>query len=243
MIALIGGKGSIGRRYQAVLNYLDQPFRIIDLGDPKENLKGCTKAIIASTTSTHEDWCWEAFYQEIPFLCEKPLSKSKSAIQSMMSRGVTGYVVNNWQFVATNFDNKMPSRLFYDFYNTGKDGLLWDVCQLILLSDLAECELQVMTDSYFWHAEWGEKTIPYEAIEQSYMQMVRAFLNGETHRLWGLNKAYRMTELCGDLEHLIGGTCENFNWHPGEKWIRTFPQKDFREDWTEDASRVGVSCL
>jgi len=239
MIALIGGRGNIARRYQAVLNYLEQPFRIIDIGDSKSLLEGCEKAIIATPTDAHEEWCWECSYLKIPFLCEKPLSKKKESIQAMMARDVVGYVVNNWAFVSTNFNGKAPTSLFYDFYNTGKDGLVWDVCQLILLADKSNCSLEVRTDSYYWDAAWGEETIPYSAIEQSYMQMIRAFVDGDTQKLWNLSDAYRMTDITDSIHKgLEGEECEGFCWNSGEKWFETFPKEDFSDDREQRADQM-----
>ena len=231
MIALLGGNGGIGKRYQAVLNYLNEPFRVIDIGDSKGLLEGCEKAIIATSTDAHEEWCWECSYLKIPFLCEKPLSKKKESIDAMISRDVVGYVVNNWAFVATNFSNKAPTSLYYDFYNSGKDGLVWDVCQLILLADKANCSLEVRTDSYYWDAMWGEEVIPYSAIEQSYMQMIRAFLSDDMAKLWNLSDAYRMTDITDSIHKgLEGEECEGFNWTAGEKWFETIPKRNLRED-------------
>lgn len=242
MIALIGGDGSIGRRYQAVLNHLTIPFRVIEVGDSKDLLDGCNKAIIATPTDRHMDWAWECFYKNIPFLCEKPMSKNKQEIKSLMDRGATGYVVNNWSFISTNYGNHKPNSIYYDFYNTGKDGLVWDVCQLVLIADMSDCKISVRTNSYWWHAEWGLEDIPYNFIEHSYMQMIRAFDRGDFQRLWGLNKAYRMTELCEGLDKALseGGECEGFDWNPSQEFVEKIARQDIRENRTEESTEMGL---
>lgn len=243
MIALIGGDGSIGRRYQAVLNFLQQPYRVIEKGDAKEGLDGCQKALICTPTEEHMNWAWECCYRKIPFLCEKPFGKSTTSARTLKERGAEGYVVNNWAFVARNFDNQLPTSLSYNFYNTGKDGLIWDVSQLILLADQAGCVLEVRTDSYCWEVEWSGARVPYAFIEQSYLHMLRAFLQGETQSLWNLEKAYRMTEVCEAIERSMretGGVSEHFTWDPGTKQIHAFAGKSFREDRTEIGAAMGV---
>jgi hypothetical protein len=161
LIALIGGEGSIGRRYAAILKYLKAPFEILD--DPKLsakdwNFKGYKKAIIATPTSTHYEFAKALDEHGVPFLCEKPLTTS--LVEAEQFEHLKGYTVCNWNHAIAH----MPGPIHYDFYNTGRDGLLWDVCQLVYLAYLKQCELKVKRSSPVWSAHAGAP-IDYRDIE------------------------------------------------------------------------------
>lgn len=226
-VLLIGGKGSIGRRYQAVLRALHVPYRIHDLGD-ELSFEGVTHVLIASPTETHVKYCWLADECNLPFLCEKPLTKNVTEAEELARNTSNGYVVNNWAFLGTNFDlAPIPRRITYDFYNTGRDGLLWDVCQLIYFSKLAKAELFVNTNSHTWDVTWNDDDVAYRAIEQSYLQMVRAFLADRSHALWTLPMGLEMTKLIAELEQQAGGKdLESFDFNPSTNEFHPVPRKN-----------------
>lgn len=231
MIALIGGAGSIGRRYQACLNHLKVPFRVLEAGESFEDLKGITKAIIATPTDTHISWCERLAKENIPFLCEKPLSTKSSEIKELMKLDPKAWVVNNWAFLmrAMHFNWGGPfNEIEYDFFNTGKDGLIWDVCQLIELAILYEAKLTVKTNSYFWNVHISRQPVHYSAIEASYPQMLEAFLDDRTDLLWNLTHALQMTETCEQIEKEIGRNPHGFYFHPSQKRIQAITRKSFR---------------
>jgi len=240
LIALIGGNGSIGRRYQAVLNYIKEPYLVIEKDDDPAILDrpDITHAIIATPTETHMEWCERAAHKNIWFLCEKPLSKHREEIKPLLQK--TGFVVNNWAFVSTNMNNTQANHLSYNFYNTGRDGLVWDVCQLVYLSHLANGILEVRTDSYEWAAHWNGVQVPYNFIEASYLQMVRAFITHDSKRLWSLADAYEMSGLCEEIIKQVGETCEGFVGHSSKKWWESIPRKSVRENRREASSSVVV---
>ena len=209
-LILIGSNGSIARRYCAVLDALRISFDSFD--DPTyepftQSFDGYTHAIIASPTNTHISWIDQLTPKFI--LCEKPVSKNPEAIAAR--RGNHGlYVVNNYQFLPCA---NVKKKIAYDFYNTGRDGLIWDVCQLVYLAWKNKVELEVKRRSFWWDCKWGQHQVVYHEIEKSYYHMLKAFLSGDTSNLWDMNAALKMSELCADL-YKKGGNCEHFIWRP-----------------------------
>jgi hypothetical protein len=212
MILLIGGNGSIGRRYQSVIRALEYPFEIYDnpkhkAGDPWN--KNVSHALICTPTETHTFWAKECARAEIPFLCEKPFSKRPS--DALRFKDAKAFVVNNYNFLPCA---QVPRKIYYNFYNTGKDGLVWDVCQLVYLAWKNGVELEVTRDSFWWDMKWGQHQVPYNDIERSYYYMVKAFMTGDATNLWDMHDAAHMSEMCNELNERVVKDVEYFIWKP-----------------------------
>jgi hypothetical protein len=247
MILLIGSEGSIGRRYKAVLEELNLKFREHDLAEMHrfhQNVEGITHAIIASPTPTHFGYCLALEKLNIPYLCEKPVTKNILEAERLYQECTRGFVVNNWAFLGTNADlAPSPTEITYDFYNTGRDGLLWDVCQLIYLAHVTGAHLTVSRISATWDVTWNGVQVPYSYIENSYIQMVRAFIEGDTKMLWSLRRGCEMTKLVSRLEEQVSerSTCEGFVRDPGKDEFHAFSGKNLRKNRRQVAARMGLS--
>lgn len=223
MILLLGGKGSIGRRYAAVLRELGEPFIVHDKEDnPQliEHLAAADHAIIATPTETHFDYILTLERARIPYLCEKPVTKKIAEAEMLFQHCSMGFVVNNWAFLSTNAELTHTGKLkhlTYDFYNTGRDGLLWDVCQLVYLAQITQAKLEVRRFSASWDVTWNDFEVPYRWIEMSYLQMVRAFLENDPRMLWNMKRGCEMTKTVHRLiEKAKGEDYEGFNWDPAK---------------------------
>ena len=230
MILLLGANGSIGRRYQAVLKALGEPYCAVDIGTQEPDWNLVTKAIIATPTGLHFEHCEEMIERGLPFLCEKPLDKNPFSSYILQSSAkacdVSGFIVNNYRF-ATLGVNGDENLIAYDFYNTGKDGLIWDVCQLVYLAHLERCELRVYRESFTWNLSYKGHAIRYRAIEYSYFDMVKAFINEQWGDLWTLQDAHEMTRICADMMRSPGGKdCENFMWNSSTNQFNATARQD-----------------
>jgi hypothetical protein len=202
-VLLIGGKGSMGKRYQAILKMMDKDAIIYDWFDKKVSTEDgimdlskveFDKAIICSTTETHYDYCRQMIDLEKPFLCEKPLSKSLEECEDLADRDVKylGNVVCNYSLISRFFSDffEGPLIIEYDYYNPGKDHILWDGCQLIYLDKNAK----LSNRSPVWKLKMGGSEIMYSLVERSYIWMVGFFLQGTPGILWNLRDGYAMTD-------------------------------------------------
>lgn len=232
----------MGRRYGACLNDLKQDFKIIDIEtDPKEResiLDHCNKAIICSSTRSHLELVNEMQQRGITYLCEKPFVKY---YPTEFDPG-RGYIVNNWSFVIDPWANG----IFYNFYNTGKDGLLWDVCQLITLSCNLKASLEIQCSSPIWDVRFSERQAPYgrqihyREIEMSYVQMLKAFIEDDVENLWTMETALDQIKQVQHISLEVGVAHEQ-SVIRGSGSIKIDPAtwEDFRKYRREIRSSVG----
>lgn len=240
MILLVGGEGSIGRRYQTILRNLDIPHRVKEFYD-NLNLDGITKAIIATPTKLHYDHCKWFENTGIPLLVEKPVSKNKEEVLDLINRGLEFYVVNNWSFVLPIGMTPGKSEIRYNFYNTGRDGLWWDAIQLVYIAEKLNCPIRVETKSPTWDVFMGNFKIPYSFIEQSYVEMIRAFYDGDYGKLWNKHQALEQTELMDRIDSEMGRIhIESFVRCPGAERFDATTREDLREHWLKAPSEVGL---
>lgn len=186
---MVGGLGSIGSRYVAILKYLGHESIIYDtkLSDPSTDWpKDFEKAIIAAPTDAHFDFCRMMMEMGKPFLCEKPMSKSLNECLELetLDKNKLGRVVCNYKFIT-----KRPT--LYDYFKTGSDGLYWDCSQLIYLNP----EIELCTNSPIWTLEENGNNIPYQWLENSYFHMINDFLNNNGENCWTLEDGRMMTEV------------------------------------------------
>lgn len=205
-VLVLGSKGSMGRRYCAILEYLGIHYFGIDKEDEKYdyNIENgiydkhkFTHAIIATPTEYHGQTLRD-FCLNIPHvLCEKPVSKQSSMIEWMRDYHPHVNMVCNWKYA---IGNPKPGThdIRYSNYNTGKDGLGWDCIQLIYLAR----NIKISTETPFFECMTVdpecncEKLITLSNIENSYIQMIEHWLglNGKENDLWDLNDALKATE-------------------------------------------------
>lgn len=234
MILLIG-HGSIGKRYSAILDYLNQPYRIKEINDPYD-FSGITKVIIASPTDQHGSHCYLANEVDLPFLCEKPLTKNPIEAEEISRNCMNGFVVNNYAHILS----ENIEMIDYDFFNTGKDGLIWDCCQLVYLAYLKKAKLSLKRESFYWSLQTERRDVSYREIEWSYLRMIKDFLIGDYKNLWTLSQGAEMTKICDELTEKAGRNCEAINWSSSSDTFKSFTKKDLSDNRGESIIAVGL---
>lgn len=188
-VLVIGGLGSIGSRYVAILKHLGHEPVIYDtqVATPPLDRIAFDKAIIATPTDTHFHWCLRMITLNKPFLCEKPLCKDTRSCELLKESGhPLGFVVNNYSYLC---GTKQP-KIKYDYFRTGNDGLHLDCCQLIYLDPTVE----IKTDSPVWKLTIDGYQISYLSLEYSYIHMISDFVVGAYQNLWTLEDGVKMTD-------------------------------------------------
>jgi hypothetical protein len=204
MILLVGGLGSIVTRYRAILENMGIPYDIYDYHTGiLSNTHGETnlqdikfdKAIICTPTDTHIRYCQELELTGKPYLCEKPLTKDPEELV-LAEKFQRGYMVCNYKILLDHVSR--DGHIVYDYYRTGKDGLLWDCCQLLYLDPLAYVNNKSPIYRLHVHNPYDEYDcygeIPYQLVERSYISMIIKFVNGEYADLWTMEDGIAMTE-------------------------------------------------
>lgn len=182
-VLLMGHLGNMGRRYAAVLDYLEQHWQGYDVREIRTcpPLTNFTHVIVATPTDTHVKILADLLNQphKLSILCEKPIARGAiPAIENPY--GHTVAMVNNYNYI------DLPPRegvTFYDYYNSGSDGLHWDCIQLV---HLARGHISLNNKSPVWACTINGARIDRAAIDQSYVDMIADFC-GPQLRLWGID--------------------------------------------------------
>jgi len=202
MILIMGANGSQGRRYKAILNQLNKQFLCFDSADYKH--KGCavcnnhydiqnqffhylikTEAkisgvIICTPTSEHLD-CIKLCLRnglKVPILCEKPISKDIVQLKDVLkeceiSDVKVGMVYQYYHLVKS----KAKEESHYDYFNHGKDGLIWDCLQIIGNARSTVC---LKEESPIWDCKINGEALHIEDMDGAYFDEIALWLNGHS---------------------------------------------------------------
>ena len=189
-ILVIGSRGNMGRRYCAIIKWLGYEVIEKDIGvNEASNVFDLSfdKAIIATPTNLHMEYCIDIGIRDRPFLCEKPVSKLLSDMKLLKTYS-SGYMVNNWLYAC---EHHRINNIEYNFYNTGKDGILWDLIQPIYI---ARNSVTINPAHPIFEVWADNQRITLDAICESYVDMVSDFVEGVYENLWTMEDAYKATE-------------------------------------------------
>lgn len=166
----------MGRRYQAILTYLNKPFRCFDIADDYieivENSKWADAVILATPTETHYHYLRSLMLYGIPVLCEKPISKEVDEIVSICDTYPLANLTMMMQYKCLDYPNHEGDSL-YNYYNTGKDGLLWDCMQIIALG---RGKVTLLNKSPIWTCILNGKRIEFSKMDKAYIDYVEEWL-------------------------------------------------------------------
>ena len=194
-LCIIGGKGNMGRRYAAIANMENMYFHSIDVNDPIPT--DFTHYLIATPTETHEavltNLC-NMREEPVKVLIEKPYTIIKNndmnAFQVLGKLSTLGhkiYMVNQYAYYSHDLcDNEGPT--YYDYYHSGKDGIMWDCIQII---HLARNGVKFLNNqSPIWHCMINGVKLNRELIDLCYVKMLKDFCSdGKLYgRLWGIRE-------------------------------------------------------
>lgn len=179
-LVIIGNKGNMGQRYEAICRWLDWPYGGFDCDDEYVAERGDTHILIATPTKEHAQTIKKVrdVWPDLPILCEKPLTDSAVALERTPLTNV--YLVNNWFFAMDCEVSGFVDLVEYDCYNTGSDGLFLDCIQLFMFAKT----VKIQKNSPLFYAGLGTTLfIERIDIEKSYIWMLQDFVEDGRHRL------------------------------------------------------------
>lgn len=199
-VLVVGSKGSMGRRYCAILRYLKEEVLEADLGDLWWEWE-FDRVIIATPTERHSHDLSTAMVKRVPILCEKPIIKDFEALRLLieMERHFRAdfRMVCNWKFAinlaltrAQKVAIEGEMEIEYNYYDSGKDGFFWDCIQLLYLAGKFKYD---RTRPAF-EAKVNGLDVTLEHIHASYVLMVSEWLHGDKNKLWSLEDALKATQ-------------------------------------------------
>lgn len=199
-IVLLGSRGNMGKRYEAVLKYLGHEILPFDIDSSfesfKEAIKESNRVVIATPTNEHRSNIIQIANIGWPcdILCEKPIVKDTSlrGIYDLCERqNINLYSVNQYCYLKEYGDfNGANGPSLYNYYNTGRDGLLWDCFQIWAI---ARHTPLLSNKSPSWYCALNGHSIAKGQMDWCYIEMMRDFLD-EKKRFWSKEKVIETTE-------------------------------------------------
>jgi hypothetical protein len=210
MIALIGSEGSMGKRYQAILQYLDQKHLPLDRtlmsqDEILERASSCQKIIIASPTCTHLYYLRNLLPTKADILCEKPVHKNTDELVDLHDfcrrSGLSYKMVMQYQeLLDPSADGSFSE---YNYFRHGNDGLAWDCLQTLALS---KGPVRLSQDSPVWYCMINGQRLQLSDMDQAYVNFIVKWLEGRlTQTLDDIELAHRRVEKYLQQERLQQG--------------------------------------
>jgi hypothetical protein len=196
-ICIVGCFGNMGLRYGAILAHLGIDWVGSDYADKSPPV--ADNYIVATPTRSHAEVIIEIKLNapDSRILCEKPISKKVTDFNALDKWADTIFMVNNYAYLA---NPKSYGQTYYNYYNTGSDGINWDCIQLYHLS---YGRYLVENNSPLWKCEINGWPIARDEIDTSYVLMVKDFLSDTPEKLWSLRDVKKTHEEIARMEGLI----------------------------------------
>lgn len=199
MILIIGNKGSMGQRYQAILKYLGKRFEGADTdtqpGTLNSQISRASSYIIATPTHTHVEFIRRLLPQGKPILCEKPVCKDVVELEKLLQEikaSKTPFRMM-FQYALLSEANRMGKSL-YNYFRHGNDGLVWDCLQIIALS---RGTLELGENSPIWTCVLNGRRLNVQDMDAAYIGYVQKWL-ADPHQ--NLDKILAMHRKASELE-------------------------------------------
>jgi hypothetical protein len=202
-VTLLGAQGNMGKRYQSILKRLGVGYVAADIGCNMAKLiaplEHGDKIIIATPTDTHPAVIYDVCYYkqkepQIDVLCEKPITKDLDTLNDLYDACrkcfVNLYSVNQYQYIPEASHPNAKGDSYYDYFNSGRDGVKWDCFQVYAL---AHGKVTVSNESPIWSCAINGMELTHADMDFAYISMIKDFL-GEKQRLWGKEKVVETTK-------------------------------------------------
>ena len=177
MTLIIGSEGSMGKRYQAILKYLNEPFECLDkkggIGKEGRSLEEYDSFIVATPTETHHDIVCRLGQYDKPILCEKPLSKDLKEVLSMINAAPKLSIMMQYRKLISKETGGLS---WYDYFRHGNDGLIWDCFQIIALGTE---QVNLRETSPVWRCGINGQQLSLANMDDAYIKAVDDWLHGE----------------------------------------------------------------
>lgn len=194
---IVGAAGSMGKRYRAILNSLNVPFKSFDLVEyPRmwENetiipavdwfhVKHCQRAIVCTPSRTHSisvDELQELGIKKL--LIEKPMFDHETDYQWARKQTADLRMVCNYKFI-----DGTEGPTMYNYYDAGREEPWMNYFQII---GMARGELQIHDRSPVWQCTMNGRILSLLDVQNSYVTMIRKWIK-DPSELVGLEEAYQ----------------------------------------------------
>lgn len=174
-VTIIGGHGNMGRRYRTILDDLGVKTKLVDIGTVEVANQETDGFIVATPTPTHGEILRDLVEIGAPVLCEKPLSTDLAEVRSIArlykEHDVPLSLVLQYAELVQPANRGELS--YYDYWNHGKDGLVWDCFQVIVL---ANGPVALSERSPVWRAMINGHRLSLADMDTAYWKMLARWI-------------------------------------------------------------------
>ncbi len=174
---IVGARGTMGRRYTAVMRKLGIEPLLCDVGDDiPTDFDG---VIIATPTAMHASHVQQFLQFRKPILCEKPLATNLKLVESVCAfadaENADLSMVNQYKYLQGERLPYESDLTVYDYFNHGRDGLAWDCISIVAL---AQEHVVLGEKSPIWECIINGELMSLSDMDHAYMRMIRRWLSG-----------------------------------------------------------------
>ena len=182
-VIVVGYRGNMGKRYTKILDHLDYPwFGIEDMGTHYDRQRDeyvstldtnpYHSVIICTPTHTHMKLIRRYKTLNLPILCEKPISFDPDDVQDLINNKVNISMVNQYKSLSGK-----GGATYYNFYNSGGDGVEWDCINIIGLA--GQEKAYISNDSLVWECCINGNKLELNDVNKAYVEMIRDWLENQ----------------------------------------------------------------
>ena len=194
-VVLLGSEGSMGKRYQSILEYLDVEHECFDIDADMDDIEAAViesdGIIISTPTEAHVGYIRKFIDYKKPILCEKPITKNILSIRGLLAE--IHYCKCNFTMMMQYKELVDPSDSgpsYYNYFRTGNDGLIWDAIQII---GLAKDDVRVSNDSPIWKCMINGRKLSLADMDLAYIKYVRRWLEKPGQSLTEIRQIHEKT--------------------------------------------------
>lgn len=197
----------MGKRYEAILNFLDVNYMSIDVNTPQLYrefaLTNADHVIVATPTIVHIENILESleYGKKKRFLCEKPVTQNLDLFDILREIDFT----MQFQYSELVKPNH-KGHSFYDYFRHGSDGLVWDCMQVIAL---AKDTITLSEKSPIWKCAINGQVLSLSDMDLAYINYVRKWLSGYKSDL------HEIIEIHQKVKQHEERFNKSFNWNSG----------------------------
>jgi hypothetical protein len=170
-IALIGANGNMGKRYQAIMNWCEIPYKSFDVHNMSalyDSVHDVESFIVATPTDTHFDILMDLKKYQLPILCEKAVTKNLDELYQLLNTDIKLTMVNQYKYLVG--DRNLSDESYYHYFKSGDDKIFWDCINIIGLSNKFP---ELSNESPIWNCCINGVTLNLGEMDYAYIQMIK----------------------------------------------------------------------
>lgn len=175
-VYIIGNRGNMARRYAAILRYLGHFVLGHDEGVSAHPrlYENADCFIVATPTETHLRIMEELIKLGKPIISEKAFTTDLKKLNEFEDKNRQNLnlisMVNQYSFL---IDSDNDGETYWDYWNSGKDGLAWDCINIIGLS---KSKPHLSNNSPTWECKINGKKLFLSHMDGAYIRMLESWL-------------------------------------------------------------------